>query len=180
MNTNAGKSYLESSLKEFRYLKSLGEKSFAQIKDEDFFWSPDEESNSIAIIVRHLSGNMISRWTDFLTSDGEKEYRKRDEEFERLFYTDKDDVTQRWEKGWKCLFDTLESLNENDLMKDVFIRSEKLSVVQAINRQLAHYGYHVGQIVFIAKHLESTNWKSLSIPRGKSDEFNAKMKSRSA
>ncbi|MCY7360865.1 MAG: DUF1572 domain-containing protein [Ignavibacteria bacterium] len=173
MNTeNSGKHYLENCIKEFKGLKTLGEKSFAQIKDEDFFWSPDEESNSIAIIVRHLSGNMISRWTDFLTTDGEKEYRKRDEEFERLFYTDKDDVIARWEKGWKCFLDTLESLNENDLMKDVYIRKEKHTVIAAINRQLAHYAYHVGQIVFISKHLESSNWKSLSIPRGKSNDFN--------
>jgi hypothetical protein len=118
---------------------------------------------------------MISRWTDFLSSDGEKEYRKRDEEFERLFYTDKDDVMSRWEKGWDCLFDALNSLNEEDLLKEVFIRKEKHTVPEAINRQLAHYGYHIGQIVYIAKHLESRNWKSLSIPRGKSNDFNNEM-----
>ena len=176
MNKDAGKNYLESCIKEFKKLKELGDRSFSQIRDEDFFWSPDDASNSIAIIVRHLSGNMISRWTDFLTSDGEKDYRNRDEEFERLFYTDKEDVIQRWEKGWKCLFNTLSSLTENDLMKEVYIRTEKHSVIEAINRQLAHYGYHIGQIVFIAKHIESNNWKSLSIPLGKSKEFNEKMK----
>lgn len=174
---NFGKHYLENSISEFNKLKQLGDKSFSQIKDEDFFWSPDEESNSIAIIVRHLSGNMISRWTDFLTTDGEKENRNRDEEFERIFYTDKDDVISRWEKGWKRLFETLESLTENDLMKEIKIRNEPHTVIAAINRQLAHYGYHIGQIVYIAKHLEGTGWKSLSIPRGKSEEFNkAKMK----
>jgi len=168
MNENLGKHYLENSIHEFRKLKDLGEKSFSQIKDEDFFWSPDEESNSIAIIVRHLSGNMISRWTDFLTTDGEKKNRKRDEEFERIFYTDKDDVVSRWEKGWRRLFKTLESLGEEDLLKEVKIRKEPHTVVQAINRQLTHYAYHIGQIVYICKHLESSNWKSLSIPRKKS------------
>jgi len=164
---NPGENYLKSCIKEFNGLKSLGERSFAQIRDEDFFVSPDEESNSIAIIVRHLSGNMISRWTDFLTTDGEKKNRKRDEEFERIFYTDKDDVISRWEKGWNRLFKTLESLNEDDLLKEVKIRKEPHTVVQAINRQLTHYAYHIGQIVYISKHLESSNWKSLSIPRKK-------------
>ena len=151
---NPGENYLKSCIKEFSGLKSLGERSFAQIRDEDFF-------------------------VDFLTSDGEKEFRKRDEEFERLFYTDKDDVLSRWEKGWKCLFDTLSSLKEEDLLKEVFIRKEKHTVTEAVNRQLAHYGYHIGQIVYIAKHLESRNWKSLSIPRGKSGDFNAEMNKKS-
>lgn len=165
MDNLIGKHYLENSVFEFKKLKELGDKTFLQLKDEDFFWSPDEESNSIAIIIRHLSGNMISRWTDFLTTDGEKENRKRDEEFEKLFYTDKDDVLSRWEKGWKRLFDTLESLTENDLLKEVRIRNQPHTVIQAINRQMTHYGYHIGQIVYIGKHLESGNWKSLSIPR---------------
>lgn len=167
MEENLGKHYIENCKHEFRKLKELGDKSFSQIRDEDFFWSPDEESNSIAIIVRHLSGNMISRWTDFLTTDGEKESRKRDEEFEKVFYTDKDDVMSRWEKGWKRLFKTIDSLNDEDLLKEVKIRNEPHSVMQAINRQLTHYGYHIGQIVYIAKHLENSNWKSLSIPRRK-------------
>lgn len=175
MDNTSGKHYIENVISEFKKLKTLGDKSFSQIKDEDFFWTADEESNSIAIIIRHLSGNMISRWTDFLSTDGEKDYRNRDAEFEKLFYTDKDDVLERWEKGWKCLFDALEILNEDDLMKDVFIRNEKHSVIQAINRQLAHYGYHTGQIVYIAKHLSSVRWNSLSIPKGKSGEFNDKM-----
>ena len=173
MNTESPeKNYLESCKKEVFKLKQLCDKSFVQIKDEDFFWSPDEESNSIAVIIKHVSGNMISRWTDFLNSDGEKEYRNRDEEFENVFYTDKDDIITRWERGWKCLFDTLDSLNESDLTKTVYIRKEKHTVIEAVNRQLAHYGYHAGQIVYIAKHLGSRNWKSLSIPRGKSGEFN--------
>ena len=167
MYDNLGKHFLTNAIHEFRKLKDLGDKSFNQIKDEDFFWCPDEESNSIAIIVRHLSGNMISRWTDFLATDGEKKSRKRDEEFERIFYTDKDDVISRWEKGWNRLFKTLESLNEDDLLKEVKIRKEPHTVVQAINRQLTHYAYHIGQIVYISKHLESSNWKSLSIPRKK-------------
>ncbi len=167
MDKQTGKHYLENSVHEFRKLKELGDKTFLQIKDEDFFWSPDEESNSIAVIIRHLSGNMISRWTDFLTTDGEKESRKRDEEFERVFYTDKDDIMSRWEKGWKRLFDTLGSLSENDLMKEVRIRNEPHTVIQAINRQLTHYAYHIGQIVYIGKHLEDGGWKSLSIPRRK-------------
>ena len=142
-----GKSYLNNVLKEFGKLKDLGDKSFAQIKDEDFFWQPSEDSNSIAIIIRHVSGNMLSRWTDFLTTDGEKESRKRDEEFERLFYTDKDDILSRWESGWKCLFGAIESLTPEDLGKTVYIRKEAHTVIEAINRQLTHIGYHIGQIV---------------------------------
>ncbi|MDZ4711267.1 MAG: DUF1572 family protein [bacterium] len=159
--------YLENSLREFQGLKALGDRTFSQIKDEDFFWAPDEESNSIAIIVRHLKGNMLSRWTDFLTTDGEKESRKRDEEFEKLFYTDKDDVLAEWENGWKCVFEAVTSLKEDDLMKTITIRHIPLSVIEAINRQLTHYGYHVGQIVYIGKHLECANWNSLSIPKKK-------------
>lgn len=170
-----GENYLRNCLKEFKGLKDLGEKTFSQLKDEDFFWSSDEESNSIAIIVRHLSGNMISRWTDFLTTDGEKQNRNRDEEFDRLFYTDKDDVISRWEKGWQRVFETIESLHAEDLLKSIYIRKQKHTVIEAINRQLTHYGYHIGQIVYIGKHMESANWKSLSIPRGKSKEFNDKI-----
>lgn len=175
MSHTSGSNYLHSCIKEFKGIKTLGDKSFSQIKDEDFFKSPDTESNSIAVIVRHLSGNMISRWTDFLTTDGEKPDRNRDEEFEKLFYTDKDDIIARWEKGWNCLFDALESLNESDLIKTVFIRNQKHTVTEAINRQLTHYAYHIGQIVYLAKHFMSANWKSLSIPIGKSDEFNKKL-----
>jgi hypothetical protein len=170
--TDIGKNYLDSIKKELQKLKSLGDHSFSQIKDEDFFFSPDEETNSIAIIIRHMSGNMLSRWTDFLTSDGEKEWRKRDEEFEKLFYTDEEDIVQRWEDGWKCCMDAIDSINEDDLLKIVKIRNEDHTVIEAINRQLAHYAYHVGQIVYMAKYKAGDNWNSLSIPRGKSGEFN--------
>jgi len=178
MENNLNIHYIEYSISEFRKIKDLGDKAFSQIKDEDFFWSPDEESNSIAIIVRHLSGNMLSRWTEFLTTDGEKPNRNRDEEFEKIFYTDKDDIISRWETGWSCLFKALESLKEDDLLNIVTIRNEPHTVIQAINRQLVHYSYHTGQIVYIAKHLESSNWKSLSIPKGGSVEFNEKMKTK--
>ena len=178
MENNLNIHYIENSISEFRKIKDLGDKAFSQIKDEDFFWSPDEESNSIAIIVRHLSGNMLSRWTEFLTTDGEKPNRNRDEEFEKIFYTDKDDIISRWESGWSCLFKALESLKGDDLMNIVTIRNEPHTVIQAINRQLVHYSYHTGQIVYIAKHLESSNWKSLSIPKGESEEFNEKMKTK--
>ena len=169
MNKTIERQYLENVIKEFQKLKALGEKTFGQIRDEDFFWTPDPESNSIAIIVRHMSGNMISRWTDFLTTDGEKPDRNRDSEFETLFYTDKDDILNRWEKGWKRVFDTINFLKDDDLIKVVTIRNEPHSVVEAINRQLTHYAYHVGQIVYIGKHLRSDEWKSLSIPRKKAE-----------
>lgn len=170
--------YLSSSIEEFKKLKKQGEKSFDKIKSEDFFFQPDENTNSIAIIIRHLSGNMHSRWTDFLVSDGEKPWRNRDEEFEQLFYTDTDDILSRWEKGWGVLFDTLASLKPNDLMRSVKIRGEDHTVIEAINRQLTHYAFHVGQIVYMAKHLAKDNWESLSIPKGKSKEFNEKMMGR--
>jgi hypothetical protein len=173
--SNLGILYLENCIKEFKDLKNIGDRTFQQIGDENFFWTADEGSNSIAIIIRHLSGNMISRWTDFLTTDGEKELRNRDEEFEKLFYTDKDDILSIWEKGWECLFNTLKSLTIDDLIKEVTIRGQKHSVIEAINRQLAHYGYHLGQIVYIAKHLKNESWTSLSIPKGMSKEFNEKM-----
>lgn len=162
-----GENFLNSAIKEVRKLKDLGEKAIKQIRDEDYFWQPDDESNSIAIIIRHISGNMHSRWTDFLTTDGEKEWRKRDEEFERIFYTDKDDILMRWETGWKRLFETLESLNDGDLGKTVTIRNEPHTVIEAINRQLTHIGYHIGQIAYIARHRAGDQWATLSIPRKK-------------
>lgn len=172
---NLGRHYLDNIRSEFRKLKSLGDKTFPQIRDEEFFISPDEESNSIAIIIRHMSGNMLSRWTDFLTTDGEKKFRNRDEEFEKLFYTDKDDIILRWENGWKCVFNAVDALKEEDLLKEIKIRNEPHSVIEAINRQLTHYSYHIGQIVYIAKQIRNKNWNPLSIPKGKSDEFNKKM-----
>lgn len=174
MNT-IGKNYLGNVITEFRKMKSLADRTFKQLKDEEFFLSPDEESNSIAVIIRHMSGNMLSRWTDFLTTDGEKDFRNRDSEFDNIFYTDKDDIMMRWENGWDCLFKAVTALTEDDLLKTIKIRNEPHSVIEALNRQLSHYSYHIGQIVYIGKHILNKNWNSLSIPKGKSDEFNRKM-----
>jgi Protein of unknown function (DUF1572) len=164
--------YLQSSIKQFEYYKMLGEKTFAQVSDEALFWQYNEESNSIATIVKHLWGNMLSRWTDFLTSDGEKEWRKREEEFENDITTRKE-MMDKWNEGWQCLFNALNSLKDNDLDKIIYIRNMGHSITEAINRQLAHYPYHVGQIVFIGKMTSENTWNSLSIPRGKSKEYNA-------
>ena len=164
--------YLQSTIKQFEYYKMLGEKTFAQVSDENLFWQYNEESNSIATIVKHLWGNMLSRWTDFLTSDGEKEWRKREEEFENDITTRKE-MIDKWNEGWQCLSDALNSLKDNDLDKIIYIRNMGHSITEAINRQLAHYPYHVGQIVFIGKMASENNWQSLSIPRGKSKEYNA-------
>ncbi|MBL7933641.1 MAG: DUF1572 family protein, partial [Bacteroidia bacterium] len=150
----------------------LGEKTFSQLSDEQLFWKPNDESNSIGTIAKHLWGNMLSRWTDFLTSDGEKDWRDRDAEFENDIQT-REELLKKWNEGWKCLFDTLNGLNEKDLDKEIYIRNQGHSVMEAINRQLAHYPYHVGQIVFIGKLAVNQNWKSLSIPRGSSKQFNA-------
>ncbi len=163
--------YLESAIAQFQHYKSIGEKTFDQLKDEDLFWQYNEESNSIAIIVKHIWGNMMSRWTDFLTSDGEKEWRKRDEEFETTIKT-KEELMEKWNQGWECLFTALNSLREDDLnFKTIFIRNEGHSITEAINRQLAHYPYHIGQIVFIGK-MASSNWKALTIPKGNSKSYN--------
>ena len=164
--------YLQSAIKQFEYYKMLGEKTFAQVSEENLFWQYNEDSNSIATVVKHLWGNMLSRWTDFLTSDGEKEWRKREEEFENDIHT-REEMMDKWNAGWKCLFDTLNSLTDNDLDKIVYIRNMGHSVTEAINRQLAHYPYHIGQIVFVGKMISENNWNSLSIPRGKSKEYNA-------
>lgn len=167
-------SFLPSSISQFEYYKQLAEKTFDQLKDEDFFWKQNSESNSIAAIVRHMSGNMLSRWTDFLNSDGEKPWRLRDQEFDDTSVSKKA-ILEIWEKGWDCLFSTLHSLNDEDLEKTVTIRTQPLTVTSAINRQLAHYAYHVGQIVFIGKYLKGENWKSLSIARNESSAFNSKL-----
>jgi hypothetical protein len=168
--------YLSSVIKRFHNYKLLGEKTFDQITDADLFWQYNDESNSIAIIVQHLWGNMLSRWTNFLTEDGEKDWRQRDAEFESIVKS-KEEVIRRWNSGWDCLLSTLQSLTEDDLNKTVFIRKEPLNVTDAINRQLAHYSYHVGQIVFIGKMLLNDRWVSLSIPKGDSKRFNDKMMS---
>lgn len=164
--------YLLSIKKRFEIYKDLADKTFAQVSDEQLFWQYNAESNSIAIIVKHLWGNMLSRWTDFLTADGEKEWRQRDAEFENDI-DNREHLLAKWEEGWSCLFNAINPLTEKDLAKEILIRHEKLSVVDAINRQLAHYAYHIGQIVFIGKMLAGNNWHSLSIPKGKSKEYNA-------
>ena len=169
-----GKIYLESVIKRFISYKDLADKTFDQLEDFDFHYTPDPESNSIATIVQHVSGNMLSRWTNFLTEDGEKETRNRDEEFEETRET-KSEIIQRWENGWKCLLDTLKSLKEEDLHKTIYIRREPLFAIDAINRQLAHYPHHIGQIVYVGKMIRKHNWKSLSIPRGKSADYNKMM-----
>jgi hypothetical protein len=164
-------SYLESVKKQFEYYKMLGEKTFEQIPEEKLFWQLNEESNSISMIVKHLNGNMLSRWTDFLTSDGEKEWRKRDEEFDNDIKT-KIELLSKWNEGWECLFNAINALTEKDLENEIYIRNMGHSISEAINRQLAHYPYHIGQIVFIGKIIQNKNWNSLSIPKGKSKEYN--------
>ncbi len=164
------KHILENTIGVFKNYRSLAEKATAQLNtDKDFHYAPDAESNSIAVIMKHMSGNMISRWTDFLTTDGEKPNRNRDSEFIDGTET-REQLIQLWEKGWSVFLNTLNSLTEKDLMKTVPIRGEGLTVLQALNRQTAHYAYHVGQIVFLAKHIKSTEFKSLSIPKNKSAE----------
>ncbi|GHC66711.1 DUF1572 family protein [Ulvibacter litoralis] len=163
--------YLNSIKKQFEYYKSVGEKTFAQLDEKDFFWQFNEESNSIAIIVNHLSGNMKSRWTDFLTSDGEKEWRNRDLEFESVIKT-KEQLISKWNDGWKCLFDALNSVNKENFDTEIFIRNQSHSILEAINRQFAHYSYHIGQIAFIGRMIKGTEWKSLTIPKGNSSDFN--------
>jgi len=167
-------SYLSDSISLFRYYKGLGERAMAQVADDQLFYAPDEESNSIAIIVKHLAGNMHSRWTDFLTTDGEKPSRNRDSEFEDP-PSDREGLMRAWEDGWRCLFNALEPLNDSQLSECVMIRGEAHSVMQAINRQLCHYAYHVGQIVFAAKQRRKGDWTSLSVPRGKSADFNQRV-----
>ena len=163
--------FLEGARKLFRYYKKLGEGAIAQLSDEEVLARPNEASNSIALIVHHLSGNMLSRWTDFLTSDGEKPWRNREAEFE-VAYPDKKTMMEAWEKGWKCLLDTVDQLKPSDLPTVVYIRNEGQTVLDAIQRQLAHYPHHVGQIIFQAKILKGSAFQSLSIPKGNSAKFN--------
>lgn len=163
-NTTIASAYLDSILKRFKSYKELGEKTFAQLNEKEFLFTPNEASNSIALIIQHMHGNMMSRWTNFLTEDGEKAWRTRDEEFESQDFS-KARLLQLWEEGWDCMFKALESLKEEDLVKTIYIRTEAMTALDAINRQLAHYSYHVGQIVFIGKLLLNAEWKSLSIPK---------------
>ncbi|KRB55996.1 DUF1572 family protein [Flavobacterium sp. Root186] len=164
--------YLESVKKQFLYYKILGEKAIEQLEPDQLFVSVNEDTNSIATIVKHISGNMLSRWTDFLTSDGEKEWRNRDSEFENDLQS-KQEVLEVWNKGWNCLENALNSLKPEQLSDIIYIRNEGHTVIEAINRQLAHYPYHVGQIVFYAKQLKKSSWESLSIPKNKSGNYNS-------
>jgi uncharacterized damage-inducible protein DinB len=168
-------SYIKDSISLFQYYKRLAERAIEQTPDEALFASLDTESNSIAVIIKHMSGNMRSRWTDFLTSDGEKPDRNRDTEFETS-PTTRRELLEKWEEGWRYVFAALEPLSDADISRMVTIRSEPHSVMQAINRQIAHYSYHIGQIVFLAKHFSAANWRSLTVPRGKSTQFTAAVK----
>ncbi|HEU4795020.1 MAG TPA: DUF1572 family protein [Pyrinomonadaceae bacterium] len=160
--------YLDDARKAMRAYKKLAEKALDQLTDDEYFSTLDEESNSVAVVMKHMAGNMFSRWTDFLTTDGEKPNRNRDYEFVIGADTTKDEIRDYWERGWECVFAALDPLQIEDLDKRVFIRGEEHTVVQAINRQLMHYSYHIGQIVYLAKHFRATNWNSLSIPRNRS------------
>jgi uncharacterized protein DUF1572 len=172
LNESLARHYLEDSIKSFRAYKKLAEKALAQLSDDDFFITLDEEANSVAIIMKHMAGNMLSRWIDFLTTDGEKPDRNRDMEFVIEPTMTRAEVIAYWERGWQAIFDALEPLRPEDLESKITIRGKEHTVVQAINRQLMHYSSHIGQIVFLAKHFRSTQWKSLSVPRNKSHDFN--------
>lgn len=174
---NLATEFLASALKRFREYKALGDKTFAQLSEADFHRQPNNASNSIAIIIQHLHGNMLSRWTNFLTEDGEKPWRKRDEEFEAQPLS-KDELLAKWEEGWNILFTALEALGEDDLLRTISIRSQPLLVVDAINRQLAHYSYHVGQLVYLGRWMKEEEWQSLSIPKGGSTDYNQQMNQR--
>lgn len=167
-------SYIQLTIREFKRTKALADGAMAQITHAQFFAAPSEGDNSIAVIVKHVGGNLLSRWTDFLTSDGEKPGRNRDSEFEVTPADTQEFLMRQWESGWGALFSALEPLDDADLDRTVLIRGEPLTVLQAINRQLTHYSYHVGQIVYLAKHYTGSSWRSLSIPKGKSAQFNAK------
>lgn len=170
--SSLGKEYLQTVIRRMKYYKDLGDKTFEQLNDWDFHYQSNEESNSIAIIIQHMAGNMLSRWTNFLTEDGEKDWRQRDDEF-AIHDQGKQQLIAIWEKGWDCFFDALGALKKKDLKLTVLIRKEPLSVIDAINRQLAHYPYHVGQIIHIAKIIKGKNWNNLSIPKGESQVYNA-------
>ena len=164
-------SYLDSILEQFEYYKLLGDKTFDQIETKDIQWQYNSESNSISIIVKHIVGNMLSRWTNFLTEDGEKEWRHRDTEFQFSYFS-KEDMIKAWEKGWDCLFNAIKPLQDDDLERIIYIRNQGHTVTEAINRQLAHYSYHIGQIVYLGKMIKGNEWKSLSIPKSESSTYN--------
>ena len=165
------KEYIESVKKQFQYYKMLGDKTIDQLDEKELLWQYNSESNSIAIMVNHLWGNMMSRWTDFLITDGEKEWRTRDLEFEDVIKSKKE-LMDKWEKGWKCLFEALNSINEENFDTVIYIRNQGHTIVEAINRQLSHYSYHVGQLVFVGRMIKGNDWRSLSIPKGKSSNYN--------
>ena len=171
MTSHLLEQYHSDALQSFRNYKKLAERAIEQVSDEEFFATIDEEANSIALIVKHVAGNLRSRWTDFLTTDGEKPDRNRDTEFEVIEDT-RESLTKYWEDGWRILFDAIEPLTEEDFSKTVTIRGQPHSIVEAINRQLTHYSYHIGQIVLLAKHFRSSEWKTLSIAKNRSAEFN--------
>ena len=168
------KNYLADAIESFRNYKKVGDKAMAQVSDEEFFRLIDSEANSIAIIVKHIAGNQLSRWRDFLTADGEKSNRNRDGEFELKDET-REDLLQFWEAGWQCLFDAIEPLTISDFEKTITIRGQKHTICEALNRQLTHYAYHIGQITLLAKHFRVTDWQSLSVPKNKSNQFNSFM-----
>ncbi|NNV57975.1 DUF1572 family protein [Limnovirga soli] len=168
-------SFIQDTVKRLRYYKELGDKTFAQLEEKDFFFQPSEESNSIAIIVQHLYGNMRSRFTNFLTEDGEKSWRERDAEFGTNITT-KAAVIAQWEEGWKIVFTAKENLQPQELTNTIYIRTEPLLVYDALLRQLAHYPYHIGQILYIGKMIKDAQWQSLSIAKGQSQQFNQQIK----
>ncbi|HEX8816464.1 MAG TPA: DUF1572 family protein [Terriglobales bacterium] len=173
-----GQHYLDEASRQFRGYKRMGEGAVEQLKDEELFVTLDPESNSVAILMKHIAGNLRSRFTDFLTTDGEKPNRQRDTEFEITPATTRAELMRWWDESWEILFSTIKSLTPDDLERTVTIRAEPHTVLQALNRSLAHHASHVGQIVFLAKHLRSSDWKTLSVPRGKSKEFDSQMRAK--
>lgn len=171
MHPDLGIEYIETALARLRYYKQLAEKTFEQLEDADFHFSPDPESNSIGVIIQHLHGNMKSRWTNFLTEDGEKVWRARDEEFQEQQLS-KINYLKLWEEGWDTFLSSIKSLVPNDLTRSVTIRNESLTVIDAINRQLAHYPYHIGQIVYLGRMIKKSSWQNLSIAKGASQAYN--------
>ena len=168
--------YLNSALKQFAYYKTLGERTFDQLNEKQLFWQYNSESNSIAIIINHLWGNMKSRWTDFLTSDGEKKWRKRDLEFETQIES-KEKLMAKWETGWTCLFEALQTINDKNFQTEIFIRNQSHSIPDAVNRQMMHYAYHIGQVVYLGRMIKSEKWKNLSVEKGGSAAYNQKKNS---
>ncbi|HRP33045.1 MAG TPA: DUF1572 family protein [Agriterribacter sp.] len=169
-----GDIFLQSAIKRVKYYKELGEQAFQQLSDEDFYFKPNKASNNLSVIIQHMSGNMLSRWTHFLTEDGEKTWRNRDMEFNDQHFS-RARLMELWEKGWQCFIGALEGLREADLLTTVYIRQEPLTAIDAINRQLAHYPHHVGQILYLGKLIKGDEWKSLSIERNQSAAYNAMM-----